>query len=72
MIFFGPDPLDPLAGFTLRAEATFSLGELACENRSILYCACTKFVTRFASKINREVCRQMERVSGELKKLRQF
>ena len=28
MIFFGPDPLDPLAGFTLRAEATFSLGEL--------------------------------------------
>ena len=26
---------DPLAGFALRAEATFSLGGLACDNRSI-------------------------------------
>ena len=58
---------DPLAGFFLRAEAAFSLGELACDNRSIFYRACPKFVTRFASKINREVCRQMARVSRELK-----
>ena len=52
---------DPLAGFSLRAEAAFSLGELACDNRSIFYRACPKFVTRFASKINPEVCRQMAR-----------
>ena len=60
---------NPLAGFTLRTEATFSLGELACDNRSIFYRACPKFVTQFASKINREVCRQMARVSRELKKI---
>ena len=59
---------------TLRAEAvTFSLSELACEqpttdNRSIFYCECAKFVTRFARKINPQVCRQMTRVSRELKK----
>ena len=58
---------DPLAEFALRAEATFSLGELACDNRSIFYRACVKFVTRFASKINCEVCSQMARVSRELK-----
>ena len=58
---------DSLAGFSLRAEAAFSLGELACDNRSIFYRACPKFVTRFASKINPEVCRQMARVSLELK-----
>ena len=63
---------DPLAGFALRAEATFSLGELAWDNRSIFYRACAKFVTRFASKLNREVCRQIARVSRELKKLRQL
>ena len=44
----------------------------ACDNRSIFYRACAKFVTPFASKINREVCRQMARVSRELKKLRQL
>ena len=37
---------DPPAGFALRAEATFSLGELVCDNRSIFYRACAKFVTQ--------------------------
>ena len=37
------------------------------DNRSIFYRACAKFVTRFASKINHQVCRQMARVSRELK-----
>ena len=37
----------------------------SADNRSISYRACAKFVTRFASKINRQVCRQMARVSRE-------
>ena len=39
------------------------------DNRSIFYHTCAKFVTRFASKINRQACSQMARVSG--KELRQ-
>ena len=39
----------------------------SADNRSIFYRACVKFVMRFASKINRQVCRQMARVSRELK-----
>ena len=38
------------------------------DNRSIFYRACAKFVTqlkRFASPINRHVCRQIARVSRE-------
>ena len=31
----------------------------SADNRSIFYRACAKFVTRFASKINRQVCHQM-------------
>ena len=34
----------------------------SADNRPILYRACAKFVTRFASKINGQVCRQMARV----------
>ena len=37
------------------------------ENRSIFYHACAKFVTRFASKINCQVCHQMEQVWREQK-----
>ena len=37
------------------------------DNRSIFYRACAKFATRFATKINRQVCRQMARVSREKK-----
>ena len=37
----------------------------SADNRSIFYRASVKFVTRFASKINRQVCRQMARVSRE-------
>ena len=57
--------------FTLQAEVTFSRCELAREkaapadNRSIFYRSCLKSVTRFASKINRQVCRQMAQVSRE-------
>ena len=36
--------------------------EASADNRLIFYRACAKFVTRFASKINRQVCRQMARV----------
>ena len=36
-------------------------------NRPIIYRACAKFVTRFASIINRQVCRQMARVSRNKK-----
>ena len=35
------------------------------DNRSIFYRACAKFVTRFARKINHQVCRQMARVLRE-------
>ena len=57
--------------FTLQAEGTFSWCELSREkaapadNRSIFSRACLKSVTRFASKINRQVCRQMAQVSRE-------
>ena len=37
------------------------------DNHSIFYHACVKFVTRFASKINRQVCHQLARVSWEYK-----
>ena len=37
----------------------------SADNYSIFYCACMKFVTRFASKINHQVCCQMARVSRE-------
>ena len=40
----------------------------SADNRSIFYRECAKFVTRFARKINPQVCRQMTRVSRELKK----
>ena len=38
---------------------------LSADNRSIFYRVCAKFVTRFASKINRQICRQVARVSRE-------
>ena len=41
-------------------------------NCSIFYCACTKFITRLASKINHQVCHQMARVLWEQKKLQQL
>ena len=37
----------------------------SADNHSIFYCACVKFITRFTSKINCQVCRQMARVSWE-------
>ena len=55
----------------MQAEGTFSRCELSREkaapadNRSIFYRACLKSVTRFASKINRQVCRQIAQVSRE-------
>ena len=39
----------------------------SADNRLIPYCACTKFVTRLASKINRQVCHQMAQVLREQK-----
>ena len=56
---------------TLRAEATFfavwaGVQKVAsADNCSIFYHVYAKFVMRFASKINRQVCRQMARVSWE-------
>ena len=44
----------------------------SADNRSIFYRECAKFVTRLARKINPQVCRQMTRVSRELKKMRQL
>ena len=44
----------------------------SADNHSIFYHACVKFITRFASKINCQVCCQMMRVLREEKKLRQL
>ena len=38
---------------------------VSADNRSIFYCACAKFVTQFASKINCQVCCQMAWVLRE-------
>ena len=44
----------------------------SADNHSIFYRSCVKFVTWFVSKINRQVCRQMARVSWEQKKCDNF
>ena len=58
------------AGYPASRGYIFAVGAGArkvasADNRSIFYRVCEKFVTRFASKINRQVCRQMARVSRE-------
>ena len=55
---------------TLWAEGKFAVWAgvhkvALADNRSIFYCAYVKYVTRFVSKINRQVCRQMARVLRE-------
>ena len=39
----------------------------SADNHSIFYLGCTKFVARFTSKINRQVCHQTAQVSREQK-----
>ena len=39
----------------------------SADNHSIFYLGCTKFVARFTSKINRQVCHQMAQVWGNKK-----
>ena len=56
------------ADLRMRMQNALLLRKVAsADNRLIFYRACVKFVTRFARKINRQVCRQMARVSREYK-----
>ena len=55
---------------TLWAEAKFAVWAgvhkvASANNRSIFYHARVKYITRFVSKINCQVCRQMARVLRE-------
>ena len=57
-------PCEERAGYIFAVWAVVQKVASA-NNRPILYRVCAEFVTRFASKINGQVCRQMARVSRE-------